>query len=245
MIKKGWEFNLLFIKVSLSNKFNLLFILLLPLCILFLNDYNELLSVESQSEKVSAMLGWIAFIITITAISGVGINLSILREQGFLKMFYYISGSISSIVLGLLISQALVTSSIIVLFSLIVSFAFSINTFYLISFSLILLIVGFIPTCLLSLIITVFPLKQGTLNPILFIIMFPLIYITSFNTAEISFVHLLNPIQLLSSIGIEFLYIESINKANVLVGFSMLVIFMLLGLVCIKLMRIMPVESRS
>lgn len=244
MLSKAGYFFILFNKDVFHNKIAYLWTLLVPLIIMVFNNMNWLTNIPKLKEFQDTLYIYWSFIILITATNGVGISLIILRDNGFMKMFYFIAGGKYPIVFGKLLSQWLFVSINIIIFTLISAGLFQQKILYFLLISLVVALIVPIPTFLAFLWISSLPFKQENVAPIFTILTVVLINLTSmfkpiFSISPASFV--LN----MSEIAGSIVFSRGIQMEGMSILFVEIFVYMIIGGLSYKYISILPKTGRQ
>ncbi|MDX8365391.1 hypothetical protein [Cytobacillus sp. IB215665] len=253
MFNKVREFYLLFNKVNFNSKITLMWLILFPLLTAIL--YNMKFLSEKPSESVFLMYfgGYIALIIILTAFN-VCTNIIQMREQGFLKRFFFITGSKLPIIIGLFLSFFTIAILSISTFTICSSILFLGSTHLTLKFWLlgvVLLLVSFIPITFLCLFLLVLPIKQESLITFASIIMF-LLFMTSFNNSLSidvpAYLSLINPVNVVLNLEnylMSVLFQNDFNYINMYFTILLLGVYLTIGFYSYKSFKITALNSRS
>src|SRR5699024_3688478 len=205
-----FEYVRLFIKVAFSNKIGVVMTLILPILLILLRNNQWTSNQPPINNILLTIILWWGYIYSISILNGVGVNQLVLREQGFLKLFKFISGSTIPIFIGNLISQFLFTFVTISVFNIVVSLMFGISFFELFFASTVTLVVLILPLGFYASWIAYLPVKQETVTSLTALSVFPLLFFTT-NAINIdkpfSFLLLLNHLVLAQQVSKYFLYV--------------------------------------
>ncbi len=168
--------------MTTENKVALIWSLGLPLGLMVLNNKNVILHPVHRELAQFISTYW-GYMMVANAINGVGLSLLIMREKGFLKMFRFISGSVSPIVIGtyltqlvfVTISSLMVTCAAMILFrsySPILLIACVINS-----------LVSMVPISMFISWIPVLSVREDSLSPILNIGTIGLLYLSEIHAS--------------------------------------------------------------
>jgi ABC-2 type transport system permease protein len=252
MLKRSFEYNLLFFKVSISSIYAYIMLLIIPTFFMIWNNREWFTQSPSESEFYGVISGWIAFILVYGYINGVGVNLLLLREQGFFKMFYYLSGSRIPLVIGNIIAQTTTLLISITIFSIIIGLLFNFNVFTILSFAYVLTFITCIPISLFSTWISCLKVQQETVVPLATVSIFPLIYFTSINIdfpPNIQYILMINPIELviqISNLIFKFLHNIELYENTILIAILLFYIaYILIGIYFTSKIKISSVKNRT
>ncbi|KYD26639.1 hypothetical protein [Parageobacillus toebii] len=249
MLRKSWEFFILFNKEVFYNKIALLWTLVIPLFFMVFNHLSWLTNPPNfQSFKNNIFLYW-SFMILITAISGVGISILMLRDNGFLKMFKFIARNKLPIILGKIGSQWFFVTINLVIFTAASALLFHQPVFSVLSIAIIIAIIVPLPIFFLFLWISSLPYRQETISPIFTILMFPLIYFANVevNDKSLLVLNLLNPASFILNVSKLISDAVSNHVWDITLSYTLVVImgvYILIGVFSYKIIDITPKAGR-
>ncbi|KOR94825.1 membrane protein [Geobacillus stearothermophilus ATCC 12980] len=246
MLRKSWEFFILFNKEVFYNKIALLWTLVIPLFFMVFNHLSWLTNPPNfQSFKNNIFLYW-SFMILITAISGVGISILMLRDNGFLKMFKFIARNKLPIILGKIGSQWFFVTINLVIFTAASALLFHQPVFSVLSIAIIVAIIVPLPIFFLFLWISSLPYRQETISPIFTILMFPLIYFANVEVNHKSLL-VLNPASFILNVSKLISDAVSNHVWDITLSYTLVVImgvYILIGVFSYKIIDITPKAGR-
>jgi ABC-2 type transport system permease protein len=246
MLRKSWEFFILFNKEVFYNKIALLWTLVIPLFFMVFNHLSWLTNPPNfQSFKNNIFLYW-SFMILITAISGVGISILMLRDNGFLKMFKFIARNKLPIILGKIGSQWFFVTINLVIFTAASALLFHQPVFSVLSIAIIIAIIVPLPIFFLFLWIGSLPYRQETISPIFTILMFPLIYFANVEVNDKSLL-VLNPASFILNVSKLISDAVSNHVWDITLSYTLVVImgvYILIGVFSYKIIDITPKAGR-
>ncbi|MED0657794.1 hypothetical protein [Anoxybacillus ayderensis] len=184
MLRRTWEFFVLFNKEVFYNKIAFFWTLIIPIIFIVFNNLDWLLKYPDYSTFRHNISFYWCYMILITAINGVGVSILILRDNGFLKMFKFIARTKTPIIVGRICSQWLFTVVNIVIFTVVSSLLFRQPIFSLLSAIIVIAFIAPLPVFLSFLWIGSLPYRQESVSPIFTILVFILIYLTKFSLKE-------------------------------------------------------------
>lgn len=169
------EYVRLYAKMSLNNKIGFVWYLVFPLIIFFSANYQYVYGatdIYAFYHQCSLFLAYITFAMAVEVTT----SLIGMRENGFFKMFKFISGSTYPIFIGKMINQLLFLIASIFIFSLITGL-FSLrvlgNVVFFLFSSILVSVAAAVPVMLIFLTIMLVPIRQEvlitTLNILLFV----------------------------------------------------------------------------
>lgn len=239
------------IKILLSEKIVLLWTTILPI-IIFVMSANRS-SLENFNDQHTFIAYFWSFIILSTFFNGVGIHIMKLRDLGLLKTYTLISGNKRNIVFGIILSQLIISALSIMIFSIVVTLIYQIDVFTLTLAGMTLLLCIFIPISIISLILTIIPIRHTSLSTILNILLY-ILFIMSLNHTNIALdtiggvLNIFNPFNFILDVNILILSfmnvsdtISTLNYYN----FYSIVILCLLGIISYKKLNLVSMEYRS
>ncbi|MCA1063898.1 hypothetical protein QTG56_01555 [Rossellomorea sp. AcN35-11] len=246
------EYTKVFMKISFSNKIGLIMIMVIPTIFMLWNNRHWFESSPSQSELLNSILIWWAYMIALSVINGVGVNMLILREQGFLKLFSFISGSTFPIYMGNVIAQLIFSFVSLTIFSTVVSIAFKGPWLTLFSTSLLLLAITVIPISLFVSWIPSLPMNQETITSLSTLIIFPLLFLTS-NTLStdsvLAYALLVNPVEIILQLSKTILNLvfdyELKAQFSLYSVLSVTLLYVFIGMYFVPRIKIMTLKTRS
>lgn len=249
MLKKIREFTRLYLTMLLHNKMAVFWILVFPTLLMMLNKKDALFAEHASIQTRHAVQYYWSYMILITAMTGVAIQLMVSRDNGFLKQFTYVAGSKYPIVIGSMLSQLIFLIGNIVLFTSACSFAFRLPFFPFVGSALLLALFCLVPVCCCLLWLPVMPVRQESLVPVLNLIIIPLIYIadahsTSGKAWEI--VYFLNPVEFIVCSSRLFIQagdaLDATQMAGIIVSF---VAYTAIGLFFIRKIPLYSLSGRA
>lgn len=193
-MRRVYEYYILFTKEIFINKVAIFWSFIFPLIFMLINNVSWFTEVPEYFFNTLSLF-W-SFIILITAINGVGISLFISRENGFLKVFSFVSGSSLPIIIGKVFSQFTFLLVNITFFTVIVSILFKLNIIQLVLISSIVCFILGIPVFMVMLWIPILPFRQESIVPAFTLFNFLLIFLATleFKNPILSFIFtILNP----------------------------------------------------
>lgn len=206
MVKQSYEYSLLFLKVLMNHWFQSVVIIIIPIVFMIWNNKEWLHQPPDQFDLLSVTSGWLGFMITFAILSGIAFNLVIMREQGFLKMFLFISGSVVPIILGTILAQFVVLTVTVFIFSSVISVLFHSHFILLFFGSFLLVVLTLLPVSFFTLWIPALSVKKESLSPIVSLSIIPLLYFTSFNigfeNGWIRYFLVLNPVEFIFQLSV-------------------------------------------
>ncbi|XWN51880.1 hypothetical protein L0P96_11935 [Anoxybacillus flavithermus] len=246
MLRKSWEFFILFNKEVFYNKIALLWTLVIPLFFMVFNHLSWLTNPPNfQSFKNNIFLYW-SFMILTTAIYGVGISILMLRDNGFLKMFKFIARNKLPIILGKIGSQWFFVTINLVIFTAASALLFHQPVFSVLSIAIIVAIIVPLPIFFLFLWISSLPYRQETISPIFTILMFPLTYFANVEVNHKSLL-VLNPASFILNVSKLISDAVSNHVWDITLSYTLVVImgvYILIGVFSYKIIDITPKAGR-
>lgn len=250
-----FEYFRLFTIIMLNNKVGFVWYLIFPLVAFFGFNYAWITTkpdLETFHLNSSLFLSYITFAMSMDVTT----NLIAMRENGFLKMFKFVSGSKYAIALGKLFNQMVFLLLSVFLFSCITGIVFlnsvSDFTIYLL-ISLIACFVGALLVSLFSLILMLLPIKQESLTTILNMLLFTLFFLSAngFSSANLQYGFILvfiNPLDYIRNLTFltgDLLGIIHFEHLGALYIILIGVAYLFIGLIGLKNFNIVSRTSRT
>lgn len=249
MTNRILAFSELFLKYILANKLTFFWVLLLPLGLLIWNNYDWLYSKPKVELYLRTIPMFWSFIIVMTVTNGYATSLVMMRENGFLKFFRFIAGSKYTVVLGHLLSQLSVLLVNIALFTLFTSliFGFSILLCFI---AILTALVTFVPVCLFFSWLIALPYREETITPIISVSVILLVYSTNFISSVslkslLMFVHPVQFVIQMSNVIFSVFGLPYEAYGNPLFLLVATIVYVLIGLIALKHMKIYSASSRN
>ncbi|WP_167261844.1 hypothetical protein [Alkalibacillus almallahensis] len=239
---KTYEFFSLFLKGNVYNKMNLFWVVFIPLILFLINYSNWFVNRPQEQEAYLVLAFFWSLMILISAVINTAVSLFMMREEGFLKMFSFIAGSKRSIIFGKGLANLLFLIVSMIVFNLVVALLFQMNPFMLIMNSLLLIAVTFIPVVLFFSWIMTLPFKEDSIAPAFSLLTIVLMYLTSDMVGVQSPLFLINPAEFILRVAEAVIISDVVDVTNMLTLASVGCIYMIIGLVTIKLANL---ESRT
>ncbi|WP_150272754.1 hypothetical protein [Paenibacillus tepidiphilus] len=248
------EYFRLFTVMMLNNKIGFVWYLIFPLVAFFVYNYSWIATkpqIETFYLNSSLFISYISFTMSIDVTT----NLIAMRENGFLKMFKFVSGSKYAIVIGKYLNQLFFLLLAVLIFTVTTGTVFLDNTHDFLNYigiSLLACLLGALTVSLFLLILMLLPIKQESLTTILNMLLFVL-FIASANDLS-SLTHygailvLLNPLDYIRNLtflignwisGMNFTHISTANI--IAIG----CIYILSGLIGLRYFKIVSVAART
>ncbi|MFC7747211.1 hypothetical protein ACFQU8_08165 [Lentibacillus kimchii] len=250
-ILRSFEYFKIFNKEIFYNKISYIWSLGAPIIFLIINDFNERTNMTYEAFSYDVLFYW-SYIILITGIQGIGIDLLFMRDQNFLKMYTYITGSKFPIILGRILSQCLFLWVNLILFTVFIGLFQEQPIASLLVTSLLILIPVVIPIYFFIVLIAAMPIRSNSIGPILtFIVLFLVSLIgLKIDTGTVMdyFVYLndfLNPAQVIVT-SAESIHSMLSGAGSILIGFSVLplAVYLLVGSISCQEMSIISKKGR-
>ncbi|MCE5168303.1 hypothetical protein LQV63_03100 [Paenibacillus profundus] len=201
--------------------------------------------------QASMFLAYITFVMSIEVTT----SLISMRENGFLKMFKFVSGNKYPMIFGKIITQLSFLTLSILLFSLVISLFSLSNTADIILFivcSLVTSLCGAIPAMFFFLVLMIFPMKQESLVTILNMLLLVFLLVTANNLAHSMswgiILLYINPLELVRALNLlitEFItgeQYDNFSMAYILFG---LILYIIIGFFGMRYMRIVSSTNRT
>jgi len=248
-MRRVYEYFLLFSKENLVNKLAMFWTLFLPIIFIIINNLSWFEEVPESSFQTITIF-W-SFIILISALNGVGISLLINRENGFLKVFSFVSGSTKPIIFGKVFAQFVYLILNLVVFTSVISLLFGLNLISLLGICLVVSVIVSIPVFLMTLWVPTLPIKQESIAPVLTLVNLMFIYLSTitFDSRLLTTLHaLVNP-ALLIRIFSEGIYNLFYGNGDVffqiLCALTILAIYTIIGLFLVKHIKVTSNKQRG
>ncbi|MBQ5153374.1 hypothetical protein D6861_008670 [Macrococcoides caseolyticum] len=236
----------IFILNAMDFKAMFIMTLILPVIFMYWNNYNLIGKEISDSRFYTMFFGYSAFISVMHVVSGNNIGLLYYRENGFFKMFKYITGSKYTVILSNFIAQYFTLLISLLIFSVLCSISFKIDTMLVcIIISLVNFIFIVIPTSVFFLWIPLLNARPENISP--FVTIFIIILTALANMNINSYLLLLNPIYLysvFSSIILNIIKNEQIDNSMLIMCIVTIFIYLVIGLFCSKKIDINSKSNR-
>lgn len=248
------EYIRLYAKITLNQKVSFLWYLLLPLILFFVYHYNWIMTWPETSffqYQASMFLAYITFVMSIEVTT----SLIRMREDGFLKMFAFVSGTKYPMIIGKVFTQLSFLILSILIFSLVTSLCSLHNPTDIILFmisSVVAGLIGAIPIMFFFLILMIFPMKQESLVTVLNMLLLVFLIVTANNLSQsLSWGILLlyiNPLELVRALNLliaEFISgkeFMNFGSAHIVFG---LILYMIIGLLGMRYTRIVSSTNRT
>ncbi len=173
------EYFKYFNKENLANKMTGFYTLIIPIAFMLFANYSWINEIPDY--YMSIVSAFWTFIILLSIFSGYGIALLINRENGFLKVFSFISGSKMPIIMGKMFSQILYLLVVLFIFTITIGFLFQLNVFLLTINVILLAAVISVPLSFLALVIPTLSVRQETIAPAFMLVNVLLVYTVTFD----------------------------------------------------------------
>ncbi|MCG7379220.1 hypothetical protein MH215_19665 [Paenibacillus sp. ACRSA] len=248
-----YEYLRLFVKMMLSNKIAFVWYLIFPLVAFLIFNYSWFDSRPTTIDfyiQTSFFISYITFVMSID----VATHLITLRENGFYKMFKFISGSKYPFIWGKALNQVLFIIATIFLVSFVTGVMF-LDPAQLVTFlitAIVSCILGSIILILLTLVLMLIPIRQESLNAVISMSLLVLFFVSAKGFAystEYSFLFvLLNPLEYVRNItfifadwftGHSFAH-ESIGVVGIISA-----CYVICGLIALKLVNVISRTHRT
>lgn len=226
-ILKTKAFLRFYAELAIDNKISLLFTLLFPAVYQLLNSGRA--TITNDNDFIQACIPMIAYIIVATALNGVTMSIISTRNSGYIKAYYYASGSRWSIYLADLFVQLAIVllENVIFIISLMILYRFF-SLHLLINFVLMTLI-SFPFVALEFNILFLLKIRASDMSILATALLLGLLFLFNVPTPDFfKFITGINPYVFVSLILRELL------QPDIIVGFSVIldcIIFSLLGII--------------
>lgn len=231
-MKKIKAMTKIFLLNTMDFKAMFIMTLLLPVIFMYWNNYSIIGKEISDNHFYTLFFGYSAFISVMHVVSGNNIGLLFYRENGFFKMFKYVTGSKYTVILANFMAQYFTLLVSILIFSIICSISFKIDTILIcIITSIISFIFVVIPISIFFLWIPLLNARPENVSP--FVTLF-IIILTALANVNISpFILIFNPIYLysvFSSIVLNILKNKAIDNNMLIMCIFVIIVYLLIGL---------------
>ncbi|RYL92817.1 hypothetical protein [Sporolactobacillus sp. THM19-2] len=236
-----------FLRVTFYYKVNFIFTFGVPVASIIYSLREQLLQRPDERDTMGLILYWAGYMVVLYALLNSGPALVVLREEQFLKMFLFITGTRWKIIAARFLSQLLILCLSVIILDLICAILFSLPVLKLIGLSLLVIMICELPVYFLFLIFAVLPLRQETITPIINVLIFIFIFISlnSFTTVPVAegLLVILNPIEYASQTGWALL--DLLNGVLPLTRIFLIAaatfLYLLTGYFALKRIRILPI----
>jgi hypothetical protein len=236
-----------FLRVTFYYKVNFIFTFGVPVASIIYSLREQLLQRPDERDTMGLILYWAGYMVVLYALLNSGPALVVLREEQFLKMFLFITGTRWKIIAARFLSQLLILFLSVIILDLICAILFSLPVLKLIGLSLLVIMICELPVYFLFLIFAVLPLRQETITPIINVLIFIFIFIslnsfTTFPVAE-GLLVILNPIEYASQTGWALLDLLTgvLPLTRILLIAAATFLYLLTGYFALKRIRILPI----
>ncbi|MBY0050830.1 ABC transporter [Brevibacillus agri] len=199
MLKKSYEFFIVFIKSMIDEKIALAWSILLPLLLFFSINYSWFHAKPDVSKAVYYYASFWAFSAVLVVFNGIGLRLTDFRELGILKSFVFICGSKVPIIVGLLLSQIVFGLVSLALFTVVISIVFDYPIFLLFFTATCTYLVVLLPLFMLSLSIASLSVRASSAYTLVNMLIFPATYLAIYRGESTDFfttiLYYLNPVE--------------------------------------------------
>ncbi|QYN59371.1 hypothetical protein GYM68_09025 [Lactobacillus panisapium] len=214
-LRKTRSFIRFYFDLSLDNKFTFVFTLLFPIAYLLIT-YSRVKSMNSNQQMIN-LIGMIAYIIVDTALNCVTLRIFATRDSGYIKAYYFASGSKWAIYWANLIVQLLTVvleNLFFIIFSMILYGIFSIKLLILL---VVLTIITFPFVSLGFNFIFLLPFRESSLSILstTLLLGFLLIFTTTFPN-NLNLLALLNPYTLIGALLKDMLAPSMVLTINII-----------------------------
>lgn len=192
MLIKVYGFTILNLKILIFEKITFFWTVVLPvvMALFFQDSVTSSLTLEDQK---LLYMGWIwTYIIVASFVNGIGLLLARMREYGLLKTYVLIAGGKSPFVLATFITQLVFCYLSLTIFNVIVGLYFEVFSLNLLWDSFLLMFCS-LPFGLLTLVLTILPLKISDLGTVINIVLNPLFLLAANTDHYNSFWTFMNP----------------------------------------------------
>ncbi|MCO7126232.1 hypothetical protein NIE88_10645 [Sporolactobacillus shoreicorticis] len=228
-----------FLRVLMYYKINFIFTLGVPVGSIIYTMRGYIFHMSNQQIVQTHIGYWISYMVVLYAIMNSGPSLVILREEQFLKMFLFISGSVRSILCAKFISQFLLLSISVLILDILSCLLFGLPIIRLFIQSILLIILCSPPIFSLFLFFAALPLRQETITPLINVLIFCFIFLS---VSQIN--HLLifvNPIDYTFQIARFLFGVTVFHAVRLWLPITVTLFYLLIGAFAVKKMRFLPI----
>lgn len=242
-------FNVFFIG-TIKDRLAIFWTLVIPIVVGAYNQQHWFEQFPTDVEFLVTLSGYWAFMILSTAVYGVGMGLLSIRDNGFLKMFRFIAGSIKPVVVSMVLSQAVFLCINLFIFTLLATLVFKVHLIA--TVPLVSVLVGFValwPAIALTLWLPVLPVRSSAISPIHgFVILGCMVLASMELHSWLQYVSWINPAALAIGIAKQLFHFAGFlgnTEANALYLYIVIFLLFLIGLASLRYIRINSVENRN
>ncbi|SIS45204.1 hypothetical protein [Salimicrobium flavidum] len=215
-MKKVFEYFRLFMIEAATNKIAFFWTLVLPLTFMIVNSMDWFGS--PPENYISILAAYWAYLVLITSMNGVGMGLLVYRDNGFLKMFSFLSGSHQPVVLGKIMAQYVFMVVNMLVFTIVVSLLFRLDLLMVLGVGMLTAFFLSIPLFFLALVVPILPVKETAIAPLFSLVIFGFIFFAQMDirNAMLENLHsILNPAVFLRDSTIGFYQLLSSAEISV------------------------------
>ncbi|CAM5781352.1 MULTISPECIES: ABC transporter permease [Brevibacillus] len=209
MLKKSYEFFIVFLKSMIDEKIALAWSIILPLLLFFTINYSWFHTKPDVSKAVFYFASFWAFTIVLILFNGVGLTLTNFRELGILKSFVFLCGSKTPVIFGLVFSQIIFGIFCLALFTVTISLVFTYPILILFLTAACTYLVVLIPLFMLSLSVASLSVRASSAYTLVNILIFPATYLAVYRGESSNFfintLYNLNPVEYVFNFSV-FIY---------------------------------------
>ncbi|WP_058303563.1 hypothetical protein [Gorillibacterium timonense] len=187
MMRKSWNFTLVFFKMMLHEKLPYLWTLLAPVLFFIYNKWEWKEQPPGDADVLRQMGFYWSYIIITVLVNGLSISLVYQKDSGFLKTYQFLAGSKLPIVLGLAMTYTLQAWFCLIVFTTASSVVFGLAWPQLILLASLTLLAVVIPIGFLVITIPVLVKKSASAAVLMNIVIIALIYISGERGSELGF----------------------------------------------------------
>ncbi|MFT8363877.1 MAG: hypothetical protein ABF586_05150 [Sporolactobacillus sp.] len=209
MLTKSLAYAQYFLRLTFYFKLNFIMLIGVPLANILLNKSTWFVHSPTLAEAVPVMTSWLGYMVVYWYLAnGSGTRLVILREENFLKMFSLVSRGIIAIVIGDFLAQTFILSLVLFIVYIALVLAFKLSLIFCLTLLLTALMIC-VPVYGALLLIGLLPLKMQTLQPLLMLATFLLIFLSAYqfdNSLIVSLLTLVNPGEYVRQVSLLMLH---------------------------------------
>ncbi|WP_096185970.1 hypothetical protein [Evansella halocellulosilytica] len=176
-VRQMHEFFILFLKVAVTSKMNIVFILGFPLVYMLFISASWLHNNPSQEEFMSVLMIFLSIQVFIMSMQTIA-NLILHRESGFFKMFKFIAGAKWPIILGQMLANLLflvINASILTFVTSLLFGQFHVSILFI---PVLFVMITLIPATFALMWLLMLKIKQESISAIISISIFFVIFLT-------------------------------------------------------------------
>lgn len=232
-----------FLRVMFYYKVNFIFTIGVPIATIVFNMHDQILRHPGGESALSAILYWTGYMIVLYALMNSGPALVLLREDQFLKMFFFIANGSRRIIAAKFFSQLIVLFMSVFILDAFCAFLFSLSFVTLCGLTFAMVFICELPVYLLFLIFASFRIRQETVLPIINILIFIFLFLSlndsSYGPAVGWVMTMVNPMAYTSEVGLMLLSGTDSLETTMLIMSTL--IYSTVGFFALKHLKILPV----